>query len=252
MYQKSSRLPHISCFLATLAALQGYLVSVWNLVAVCLVSSLLYLTRHLLTPALMLIAKHPSHANHPLETPECMQIVLLVFYLPLLSAFFDEPPHWSVCFQPFVCLQPVNVSMVHSSQHSVCSCPCSNYLQAKQGSLRNTTGVPAHQLTTGWQIFPVLTNYFFLVCHLCCCCCLAACMTVAVCMLSADELTARQHCSDVLTHMLGWILHPNITPTTPPQAICQAVRQCKPYCFVPEIMIPMVCSACRSIYVCNP
>ena len=40
---------------------------------------------------------------------------------------------------------------------------CSNYLQIQQGQHHNSAGVPAHQLTRGWQIFPVLTNYFFLV-----------------------------------------------------------------------------------------
>ena len=40
---------------------------------------------------------------------------------------------------------------------------CSNYLKIQHGQHHNSAGVPAHQLTRGWQIFPVLTNYFFLV-----------------------------------------------------------------------------------------
>lgn len=39
----------------------------------------------------------------------------------------------------------------------------SNYLKIQHGQHHNSAGVPAHQLTRGWQIFPVLTNYFFLV-----------------------------------------------------------------------------------------
>ncbi|KAL3143545.1 Potassium/sodium hyperpolarization-activated cyclic nucleotide-gated channel 3 [Trebouxia sp. C0009 RCD-2024] len=60
------------------------------------------------------------------------QIVALVFYLPLLAAFFNEP---SKC----------------------------NYFQIAVGPPHTSAGVPGHPLLRGWQYFPVFTNYFFLV-----------------------------------------------------------------------------------------
>jgi len=69
-----------------LADLQGYFFSIWNLVAVFLVSMATHLT---------MIVAASSNIRGLL-----LQIVSLVFYLPVLSAFFDEPPHWSA-LSPF-------------------------------------------------------------------------------------------------------------------------------------------------------
>ena len=232
--------------------LQGYFVSVWNLVAVCLVSSPLCLTCHLLT---FCVYAH-CHESRFMPTAhwELLSVCRLScwsstchfcqlsltshlsgqFAFSLSCACNQLASQW--CIPPSTQYILVLAAITYRSSKA----PCATQQVCQHISLRQDGRYSLFsQTTSSWYV-------------ICCCCCLAACMTVAVCMLSADELTATQHCSDVLTHMLGWIPHPNITPTTPPQAICQAVRQCKPCCFVPDIMIPMVCNACRSIYVCNP